>query len=121
MILESSMAGGRREVAVAAMQLLVAVTQAHGDSKCMQRSMWKRALRATGVGVEAAASPQCMVPLQARLELVVTISQLHVSPPLPSTKGSAASHLPSHAVSSPSRPVVLPAFYAFLVVAGSNA
>ena len=32
------------------------------------------------VGVEAAASPQCMVPLQARLELVNAIGQLNVSP-----------------------------------------
>ena len=31
------------------------------------------------VGVEAAASPQCMVPLQARLELVNAIGQLNVS------------------------------------------
>ena len=40
--------------------------------------MWKRAMRATDVGVEAAASPQCMVPLQARLELVNAIGQLNV-------------------------------------------
>lgn len=43
-------------------------------------SMWKRAMRAMDVGVEAAASPQCMVPLQARLELVNAIGQLNVSP-----------------------------------------
>lgn len=42
--------------------------------------MWKRAMRALDVGVEAAASPQCLVPLQARLELVNAIGQLHVSP-----------------------------------------
>lgn len=41
--------------------------------------MWKRAMRAMDVGVEAAASPQCMVPLQARLELVNAIGQLNVS------------------------------------------
>ncbi len=40
--------------------------------------MWKRAMRAMDVGVEAAASPQCMVPLQARLELVNAIGQLNV-------------------------------------------
>jgi hypothetical protein len=39
--------------------------------------MWKRALRALDVGVEAAASPQCAVPLQARLELVTAIGTLH--------------------------------------------
>ena len=37
-------------------------------------------MRAMDVGVEAAASPQCMVPLQARLELVNAIGQLNVSP-----------------------------------------
>ncbi len=41
--------------------------------------MWKRAMRAMDVGVTAAASPQCKVPLQARLELVNAIGQLHVS------------------------------------------
>ncbi len=48
----------------------------HGLAGC---SMWKRAMRAMDVGVEAAASPQCMVPLQARLELVNAIGQLNVS------------------------------------------
>ena len=38
-------------------------------------------MRAMDVGVEAAASPQCMVPLQARLELVNAIGQLNVSAP----------------------------------------
>lgn len=28
--------------------------------------MWKRALRALNIGVEAAVSPQCRVPLQVR-------------------------------------------------------
>lgn len=95
MILESSMAGGRREVAIAAMALLVTVMQAHAEAECMQRSMWKRALRATGVGVEAAASPQCMVPLQARLELITTISQLHVSIQLPDSQMVSAGILHS--------------------------
>ena len=80
LVLESSLAGGRREVALAAMAVLVTVMQAHGGAEPMARPMWKRALRATGVGVEAAASPQCMVPLQARLELVASVGQLHVSP-----------------------------------------
>ena len=82
LILESSMAGGRREVAVAAMAVLVTVLQANSSSERLRKPMWKRALRAVGVGVEAAASPQCMVPLQARLELITSISLLHVSPPL---------------------------------------
>lgn len=75
------MAGGRREVAVAAMGVLVTVLQANSGSERLERAMWKRVLRAVGVGAEAAASPQCMVPLQARLELVTSISHLHVSPP----------------------------------------
>lgn len=29
-------------------------------------AMWKRAVRALGVGVEAATSPACMVPLMVR-------------------------------------------------------
>lgn len=82
LVLESSLAGGRREVALAAMSLLVSIMQTHGTSALMKRSMWRRALRAVGVGAEAAASPQCMVPLQARLELVTSIGLLHVSPPL---------------------------------------
>ena len=39
-------------------------------------------MRALDVGVEAAASPQCAVPLQARLELIAAIGTLqsHVRP-----------------------------------------
>lgn len=85
LILESSMAGGRREVAVAAMSVLVTVMQANSSSESLQKSMWKRALRAIGVGVEAAASPQCMVPLQARLELISSIGHLHVNADLLTT------------------------------------
>ncbi len=51
--------------------------QAHAATEVMSRAMWKRALRALDVGVEAAASPQCAVPLQARLELVTAIGSLH--------------------------------------------
>ena len=51
--------------------------QAHAATATVTRSMWKRALRALDVGVEAAASPQCAVPLQARLELVTAIGTLH--------------------------------------------
>lgn len=42
----------------------------------VDRTMWKRAMRALDVGVEAAASPQCAVPLQARLELITAIGTL---------------------------------------------
>ena len=63
-VVESSMAGGRKEVALAAIALLSAVLQAHGSiTAIVTPSMWGRAVRAVGVGVEAATSPACMVPL----------------------------------------------------------
>lgn len=79
LVVESSMAGGRKEVALAAIAVITTVMQAHGTTKAVSRSMWKRAMRAMDVGVEAAASPQCMVPLQARLELVNAIGQLNAA------------------------------------------
>ncbi len=66
-VVESSMAGGRKEVALAAITLLSAVLQAHGAiTDIVSPAMWKRAMRALGVGVEAATSPSCMVPLSVR-------------------------------------------------------
>lgn len=63
-VVESSMAGGRKEVALAAIALLSAVLQAHGSiTDIVSPAMWSRAVRAVGVGVEAATSPACMVPL----------------------------------------------------------
>ena len=108
LVVESSMAGGRHETAVAAVALLsnvlqvtvqcctcvtclravsaskgwscppenglevcvavhdrqCAAPQAHAATDAVSRAMWKRALRALGVGVEAGVSPQCRVPLQ---------------------------------------------------------
>lgn len=87
MVVESAMAGARKEVALAAIGVVTTVMGAHGAGPAMTRAMWKRALRAVGVGVEAAVSPNCCVPLMARLELVSAIGQLHVRPlscPLPS-------------------------------------
>lgn len=46
--------------------------QAHAASDAISRSMWKRALRALNVGVEAAVSPQCRVPLQVRIDSLKT-------------------------------------------------
>lgn len=67
-VVESSMAGGRKEVALAAIALLAAVLAAHGSiTDIVTPAMWKRAVRAVGVGVEAATSPACMVPLMVRL------------------------------------------------------
>lgn len=66
-VVESSMAGGRKEVALAAITLLSAVLQAHGAiTDIVSPAMWKRAMRALGVGVEAATSSSCMVPLSVR-------------------------------------------------------
>ena len=63
-VVESSMAGGRKEVALAAIALLSAVLQAHGSiTDIVSPAMWSRVVRAVGVGVEAATSPACMVPL----------------------------------------------------------
>lgn len=76
MVVESAMAGGRKEVALAAIGVVTTVTGAHGAGPAMRRPMWKRALRAMGVGVEAAVSPHCAVPLMARLELVAAVGQV---------------------------------------------
>lgn len=81
LVVESAMAGARKEVALAAIGVITTVVGAHGAGPAMTRAMWKRALRAMGVGVEAAVSPNCMVPLMARLELVSAIGQLHVRCP----------------------------------------
>ena len=64
MVVESAMAGGRKEVALAAIAVITQMMQAHGGTPHVARPMWKRALRAMDVGVEAAASPQCLLPLQ---------------------------------------------------------
>lgn len=76
-VVESSMAGGRKEVALAAMMLLGGVLQAHAgpaaagsaaeaeSGSVLSEAMWKRAMRAVDVGVEAATTPGCQVPLQA--------------------------------------------------------
>ena len=64
LVVESSMAGGRKEVALAAIAVLGAVLQTHGSiTNIVTLEMWKRALRAIDVGAEAATSPTCMVPL----------------------------------------------------------
>ena len=83
MVVESAMAGACKEVALAATGVITIVLTAHGAGPSLRRAMWKRALRALGVGVEAAVLPNCMVPLMARLEIVAAIGQLHVrKPPL---------------------------------------
>ena len=91
LVVESAMAGACKEVALAATGVITTVLTAHGAGPAVSRAMWKRALRALGVGVEAAVLPDCAVPLMARLEIVAAIGQLHVrSLPAPTS-------LPLHA------------------------
>ena len=52
--------------------------QAHGSSRVLTHAMWKRAMQALHVGIQAAACPGTIVPLQARLDLVSAISQMQV-------------------------------------------
>lgn len=77
-VVESAVAGGRKEVALAAIAVLTAVLGAHGAGPAVSAPMWRRGLRAAGVGVEAAATPSCDVPLMARLALVDALGQLLV-------------------------------------------
>ena len=79
-VAESSLAGGRKEVALAAIGLLGGVLGAHGgDNTVISDAMWRRALRAIDVGVEAAISAGCLVPLTARTELVNLVGSLYTS------------------------------------------
>jgi hypothetical protein len=65
-VCESSIAGGRKEVALAAVAVLHAVLHAHAaPGGAVSDVMWKRAVRALDVGVAAATSPTCQVPLTA--------------------------------------------------------
>lgn len=77
-VAESSLAGGRKEVALAAIGLLGGVLAAHGrDETIVSPAMWNRALRALDVGVEAATSAGCQVPLAARTEMVSLVGTLY--------------------------------------------
>ncbi|KAK9868608.1 hypothetical protein WJX84_001848 [Apatococcus fuscideae] len=78
-IVESSMASGRKETAMAAIAIIASTVQAHGSSRVLTHAMWKRAMQALHVGIQAAACPGTIVPLQARLDLVSAISQMQVS------------------------------------------
>ena len=71
MVVESAMAGGRKEVALAAIAVVTQMMQAHGGTPAMARFMWKRALRAMGVGIEAATSPHCLLPVQVDMHILI--------------------------------------------------
>lgn len=80
-VTESSLAGGRKEVAMAALGLLGTVLGAHGgDDTVITPTMWYRAVRALDVGVEAATSAGCQVPLAVRTELVSLLGTLATGP-----------------------------------------
>jgi hypothetical protein len=80
-VTESSLAGGRKEVALAALGLLGSVLGAHGgDDTVITFTMWSRAVRALDVGVEAATSAGCQVPLAVRTELVSLLGTLATGP-----------------------------------------
>ena len=79
-VAESSLAGGRKEVAVAAVGMVGGVLGAHGgDDTVITGAMWARAMRVLDVGVEAATSAGCLVPLSARTELVSLMGALYSS------------------------------------------
>lgn len=79
-VAEGSLAGGRKEVALAAIGLLGSVLGAHGgDDTVVTAAMWQRAMRALDVGVEAATSGGCQVPLSARIEMVSLVGSLYGS------------------------------------------
>jgi hypothetical protein len=71
---ESCMAGGRKEVALAAISLVGGVLAAHGgNAAAVPDAALRRALRAVGVGVEAATSAGCAVPAAARVEVAAMV------------------------------------------------
>jgi hypothetical protein len=74
-VVESSLAGGRKEVALSAINLLGGLLST--QSAEIGESMWQRGLRAIDVGVVAATSGGCHVPLGARTELVIFVGSLY--------------------------------------------
>lgn len=74
-VVESSLAGGRKEVALSAINLLSGLLGTNGTG--ITDSMWQRGLRAVDVGVVAATSGGCHVPLGARTELVIFVGSLY--------------------------------------------
>jgi hypothetical protein len=78
LVIESSLAGGRKEVALSAMSLLSGLL---GDSPEIRSSlsdaMWQRGFRAIDVGVVAATSGGCHVPLAVRTELVNLVGTVY--------------------------------------------
>ena len=65
LVVESAIAGRSKEVALAALACLTGLLGAQGTA--CPGLVWRRSLRALGVGIEAATSPLCLVPLQVLL------------------------------------------------------
>ena len=76
-VVESSLAGGRKEVALSAISLLGGVLGGYEGHANMSKTMWQRAMRAVDVGVVAATSSGCQVPLGARTELVTLVGNVY--------------------------------------------
>lgn len=80
LVIESSLAGGRKEVALSAMSLLSGLL---GDSpeirSSLSEAMWQRGFRAIDVGVVASTSGGCHVPLGVRTELVNLVGAVYAT------------------------------------------
>ena len=74
-VVESSLAGGRKEVALSAMSLISGLLSTR--SPTITGAMWQRGIRAIDVGVVAATSGGCHVPIGARTELVNLIGSIY--------------------------------------------
>ena len=69
LVVESAIAGRSKEVALAALACITGLVAAQGPA--CPPLVWRRSLRALGVGIEAATSPLCLVPLQVHLCLLL--------------------------------------------------
>ena len=94
LVVESSLAGGRKEVALAAISFLSGLLSGdsgagcagcapganladHNNSNRLSEPMWQRGFRAIDVGVVAATSGGCQVPLAVRTELVGLVGAVY--------------------------------------------
>ena len=71
LVVESAIAGRSKEVALAALACITGLVAAQGTA--CPPLVWRRSLRALGVGIEAATSPLCLVPLQVNICLLLVI------------------------------------------------
>ena len=90
-MVESAIAGRSKEVALAALACLTGLLGAQGTA--CPGLVWRRSLRALGVGIEAATSPLCLVPLQVLLAPSQRCAALplHVLAPVPGARAGPCS------------------------------